>query len=143
MWFFESGSSDFLGTLLEHAVQIYRGVLQHLVTHVGVDIGGSLVVCGRQSSYDTNESRKNTRQTFGEDYDGGEMDASIVGTQMMYMATELGLGTLWARGYNAWQFHITMGLPEDIRVVFPLDVGYSAENSVNRHTLIVLIVWGW
>jgi len=88
-----------------------------------------LLVC-----YDANESRKNTPQTFGEDYDGGEMDACIVGTQMMYMATELGLGTLWARGFNATQIHDVMGLPENIRVSFLLDVGYPAENSVNRHT---------
>lgn len=88
-----------------------------------------LLVC-----YDANESWKNTPQTFGEDYDGGEMDACIVGTQMMYMATELGLGTLWARGFNATQIHDVMGLPENIRVSFLLDVGYPAEGSVNRHT---------
>lgn len=88
-----------------------------------------LLVC-----YDANESWKNTPQTFGEDYDGGEMDACIVGTQMMYMATELGLGTLWARGFNARQIHDIMGLPENIRVSFLLDVGYPAEGSVNRHT---------
>jgi len=88
-----------------------------------------LLVC-----YDANESWKNTPQTFGEDYAGGEMDACIVGTQMMYMATELGLGTLWARGFNATQIHDVMGLPENIRVSFLLDVGYPAENSVNRHT---------
>ena len=56
----------------------------------------SLLVC-----YDKNESWKNTLKTFGEEYEGGEMDACIVGTQMMNMATELGLGTLWARGFNA------------------------------------------
>lgn len=88
-----------------------------------------LLVC-----YDVNESWKNTPRTFGEDYDGGEMDACIVGTQMMYMATELGLGTLWARGFNARQIHDVMGLPENIRVSFMLDVGYPAEGSVNRHT---------
>ena len=69
-----------------------------------------------------------------EDYDGGEMDACIVGTQMMYMATELGLGTLWARGFNATQIHDVMGLPENIIVSFLLDVGYPAEGSVNHHT---------
>ena len=35
-----------------------------------------LMVC-----YDKNESWKNTPKTFGENYDGGEMDACIVGTQ--------------------------------------------------------------
>ena len=72
------------------------------------------------------------------------MDASIVGTQMMYMATELGLGTLWARGYNAGQFHITMGLPEDIRVVFSfgrwLFSGELCESSyINSPNRLVMV----
>lgn len=89
----------------------------------------SLLVC-----YDRNESWKNTPKTFGEDYDGGEMDACIVGTQMMNMATELGLGTLWARGFNAQQIHDAFDLPENIVVSFLLDIGYPASGSVNRHT---------
>lgn len=89
-----------------------------------------LMVC-----YDKNESWKNTPKTFGESYDGGEMDACIVGTQMMNMATELGLGTLWARGFNAQAIHDAFGLPDHIVVSFLLDVGYPSEQSVNRHTL--------
>ena len=88
-----------------------------------------LLVC-----YDRNESWKNTVKTFGEDYDGGEMDACIVGTQMMNMATELGLGTLWARGFNSQKIHDAFDLPENIVVSFILDVGYPSEKSVNRHT---------
>lgn len=88
-----------------------------------------LLVC-----YDKNESWKNTQKTFGENYDGGEMDACIVGTQMMNMATELGLGTLWARGFNAQKIHDAFDLPENIVVSFLLDIGYPASNSVNRHT---------
>ena len=89
----------------------------------------SLLVC-----YDKNESWKNTLKTFGEEYEGGEMDACIVGTQMMNMATELGLGTLWARGFNAQQIHDAFDLPENIVVSFLLNVGYPAANSANRHT---------
>lgn len=88
-----------------------------------------LLVC-----YDKTESWKNTKKTFGEDYDGGEMDACIVGTQMMNMATELGLGTLWARGFNAQTIHDAFGLPENIVVSFLLDIGYPASGSANRHT---------
>lgn len=87
-----------------------------------------LLVC-----YDKNESWKSTPDTFGEDYDGGEMDACIVGAQMMNMATELGLGTLWARGFSTKQVHELFGLPENIAVSYFLDVGYPAEDSVNRH----------
>lgn len=89
----------------------------------------SLLVC-----YEKNESWKNTLKTFGEDYDGGEMDACIVGTQMMNMATELGHGTLWARGFNSQQIHDGFDLPENIVVSFLLDVGYPASGSINRHT---------
>lgn len=88
-----------------------------------------LLVC-----YDKNVSWKSTPKTYGEDYDGGEMDACIVGTQMMYMATELGPGTLWARGFSTKQVHKLFGLPENIVVSYFLDVGYPAENNVNRHT---------
>ena len=84
-----------------------------------------LLVC-----YDAAESWKNTPETFGEDYDSGEMDATIVGTQMMDMAADLGLGTLWARGFNARQVHELFELPENVRVCFFLDVGYPAEETV-------------
>ena len=98
------------------------------VTRMTYNAPVSLLVC-----YDNNESWKNTQKSFGEDYDGGEMDACIVGTQMMNMATELGLGTLWARGFNAQQIHDVFDLPENIVVSFLLDVGYPAASSVNRH----------
>ena len=88
-----------------------------------------LLVC-----YDRNKSWKNTVKTFGEEYDGGEMDACIVGTQMMNMATELGLGTLWARGFSAKQIHDVFDLPENIVVSFILDIGYPSERSVKGHT---------
>ena len=87
-----------------------------------------LLVC-----YDKERSWKSTPETFGEYYDSGEMDACIVGTQMMNMATELGLGTLWVRGFHAQQVHDAFELPDNIVVSFFLDVGYPAENSVNRH----------
>ena len=79
--------------------------------------------------YDINESWKNTPDTYGDDYDSGEMDACIVGAQMMNMATDLGLGTLWARGFNAREVHDLFGLPENVRVAFFLDVGYPAEET--------------
>ena len=53
---------------------------------------------------------------------------------MMNMATELGIGTLWERGFNAQQIHDAFSLPENIVVSFLLDIGYPASDSVNRHT---------
>lgn len=88
-----------------------------------------LLVC-----YDETISWKNTPETFGEYYEGGEMDATIAGTQMMNMATELGLGTLWSRGFDSKKVHDAFDLPANIRVSFILDVGYPAENSTNPHT---------
>lgn len=45
------------------------------------------------------------------------MDAAISGTQMMNMATELGLGTLWARGFDSKKVHDAFDLPANIRVL--------------------------
>ena len=88
-----------------------------------------LLIC-----YDQTISWKSTPDTFGEDYDSGEMDACIVGTQMMYMATELGLGTLWVRGFNTEQVHKLFDLPDNIIVSYFLDIGYPSNSSVNPHT---------
>lgn len=88
-----------------------------------------LLVC-----YDESVSWKNTPETFGEYYEGGEMDATIVGTQMMNMATELGLGTLWARGFDSRKVHDAFNFPANIRISFILDVGYPDENIINPHT---------
>ena len=79
----------------------------------------SLVVC-----YDVDEVWHNKRE---EGYDSGEMDASIVCDEMMLQATELGLATLWARGYRAADIAEALDVPENLRVVCMLDLGYAAE----------------
>lgn len=91
-----------------------------------------LLVC-----YDTSISYKNTADTAYVNYDGGEVDASIVVTSMMYQATELGLGTLWARGFDAQKIIDAFDLPENLHVVCLLDIGYPAEDSKpsERHEL--------
>ena len=88
-----------------------------------------LMVC-----YDENESYKNasdTAYTFypGGHYDGGEVDAAIVTTAMMFQATELGLGTLWARGYDAAKIIEAFDLPKNLHLVCLLDVGYPAADA--------------
>ena len=67
---------------------------------------------------------------FGEDYDVGEMDASIVTSAMMMQATELGVGSLWVRGYNTQNILNEFPLPENIVPVCLLDLGYPAEDCV-------------
>lgn len=63
------------------------------------------------------------------DYNSGEQDAAIVADHMQLMATELGLGTLWARGFDAKAVSEALGLPESSHLVMLLDLGYPAEES--------------
>lgn len=76
--------------------------------------------------YDSETSWKADR--FGKpDYDGGEVDGAIVTTTMMMEATELGLGTLWVRGFNSAKAHEVFELPENVHVACFLVLGYADE----------------
>ncbi len=90
-----------------------------------------LMVC-----YDKNKSYKNTIDTKYIGYDGGETDASIVVSAMMMEATELGLGTLWARGYDSKKIFDAFPEIKDLELVCLLDIGYPSEDSApsERHT---------
>ena len=89
----------------------------------------ALLVC-----YDSDESWKATN--FGEpDYDGGEVDAAIVTTAMMMEATDLGVGTLWVRGFNAPKAAEVFELPTNIHPVCFLVLGYPTETVLAKpHT---------
>ena len=84
-----------------------------------------LMVC-----YDKAQSYKNTADTRYAGYDGGEVDAAIVTTAMMMEATELGLGTLWARGFNAQDIYDAFPEIAGLELVCLLDIGYPAPDSV-------------
>ena len=62
---------------------------------------------------------------YNDEHECGDMDASIVTTTMMMQATELGLNTLWARGFNAVEIARGFELPENLKVSCLLDVGYA------------------
>lgn len=64
-------------------------------------------------------------RNYNDDHDCGDMDASIVTTTMMMQATELGLNTLWARGFNALEVARGFELSENLKVSCLLDVGYA------------------
>jgi len=81
-------------------------------------------------AYDTTVSWKNKREPG---YDSGEMDASIIATHMMLQAQELGLGTLWARGYKTEDIVNAFNIPSHIKPVMLLDLGYPAEESKPAH----------
>lgn len=84
----------------------------------------AMLVC-----YDDTVSWKSTIDTFGEEYEGGEVDAAIVTTAMMLEATELGLGTLWVRGFAASKVSEVFELPDNIHPVCFLVLGYASEKS--------------
>lgn len=81
--------------------------------------------------YDKNISAK--ADPWGETYDLGESDAVIVATSMMYAAEDVGIGTLWTRGFNSRNVANALGLPDNIEIVCLLDLGYSACEPAPKH----------
>ena len=57
------------------------------------------------------------------------MDCSIVTTQMMLQAQELGLGTCWVCWFDTALTKQTFGIPENEEVFALLPLGYPAEVS--------------
>lgn len=88
------------------------------LTRMTYNAGLVLVVC-----YDTNISWKSAN--YNDEFDAGDMDASIVTTHMALAAKELGLDTLWARAFNAADVAKAFHLPENVKVACLLDVGYA------------------
>ena len=62
-------------------------------------------------------------------YNTAEMDVSIVCDHMQLAATEVGLGTLWVRGYNTQVLLDAFDLPEGVVPICLLDVGYPAADA--------------
>ncbi|MGN0728799.1 nitroreductase family protein [Treponema sp.] len=91
-----------------------------------------LMVC-----YDSKASYKNNADRHFPGYDGGETDAAIVTAAMMMEATDLGLGTLWARGYDSQTIYDAFPEISGLELVCLLDIGYPAEDSEpsERHSL--------
>ena len=80
-----------------------------------------LLVC-----YDETIVWKNARE---EGYNTGEQDAAIVASSMMFEAEELGIHSLWIRGFNSKVVSETFELPENIKPVMMLALGYPSEKS--------------
>ena len=79
--------------------------------------------------YDLNEVWKNPGDRYFAAYNSGEQDASIAATTMMYEAEELGIHTIWIRGFDSKTAADTFGLPENIIPVMMLGLGYPTEKS--------------
>ncbi|WP_028857677.1 nitroreductase family protein [Psychrilyobacter atlanticus] len=65
-----------------------------------------------------------------DDKDMGEVDASIVATQMMLEITNLNLGTTWVGHFDPQKIRDIFSLPENIIPVALFPVGYPHEKSV-------------
>ena len=63
------------------------------------------------------------------DYNSGEQDASIAATTMMYEAEELGVHSVWLRGFDAKTAAEVFELPENIIPVMMFAMGYPSERS--------------
>ncbi len=67
---------------------------------------------------------------FVEGYNSGEMDVSIVCTHMMLEAEELGLGSVWVLLFDPNKVREAFHLPDNIKPICLLPVGYPAQNAV-------------
>ena len=88
----------------------------------------ALLVC-----YDLNEVWKNPNDRYFENYNCGEQDCSIVAANMMYQAEELGVHSLWIRGFDARDVADVFSLPENHVPVMMLALGYPSEKSHPAH----------
>lgn len=62
-------------------------------------------------------------------YSTADMDGSIVCTHMMLEAWDLGIGSVWVRGFDSRELAKAFDLPEHIKPVCLLPVGYPSETS--------------
>ena len=87
-----------------------------------------LLVC-----YDKNTVWKNPKDRCYEEYNCGEQDASIVAASMMFQAEELGVHSLWIRGFDSKDVIDVFDLPENEVPVMFLALGYPSEQSHPAH----------
>ena len=70
------------------------------------------------------------------DHSSYEMDASIVATHLMLMATNLGLDNIWIEMFDREKLISLFSLEENIEPVCLIPIGYKAEDcpeSINHH----------
>ena len=61
--------------------------------------------------------------------DSGDVDASIVTTQMMLECADLGIGTCWVGHFNPVALRRAFNIPSAYEPVAILDMGYPAEGA--------------
>ena len=74
--------------------------------------------------YNLREVWTNPGDRYYRNYNSGEQDACIAATTMMYEAEELGVHTIWIRGFDSKTVADTFDLPEHMIPVMLLGLGY-------------------
>ena len=88
------------------------------ITRMAYNAPVVLMVC-----YD--EPKCYTAEKYNDSFNSGIMDASIVTTSMMMEATDLGLATLLARGFNASEIEKAFAFPDNLKLACRLDIAYA------------------
>ena len=83
-----------------------------------------LLVC-----YDLDTVWKALQDRMFYNYNSGEQDASIAATTMMYEAEELGVHSVWLRGFDARTVSEVFELPENIIPVMMFAMGYPSAQA--------------
>lgn len=94
------------------------------VTHFHYNVPLMILVC-----YDTREVWTNPGDRWYRNYNSGEQDASIAAATMMYEAEELGIHTIWIRGFDSQTVAEVFDLPEYMIPVMMLGLGYPNEKA--------------
>ncbi|MBR3196792.1 MAG: nitroreductase family protein [Clostridia bacterium] len=72
---------------------------------------------------------RNPQDRYYRNYNSGEEDASIAAATMMYEAEELGVHSVWLRGFDSAAVAETFDLPENMIPVMMFAMGYPNERS--------------
>ena len=94
------------------------------VTHFHYNAPLMILVC-----YDAATVWRNPGDRWYQNSNSGEQDASIAATTMMYEAEELGIHTIWIRGFDSQTVSEAFGLPDNMVPVMMLGLGYPAAQS--------------
>lgn len=79
--------------------------------------------------YDRDTAWRNPGDRRYDNYCSGEQDATIVAATLMYEAEELGVHSVWLRGFDSLQVAETFGLPENHIPVMMFAMGYPSDKS--------------
>ncbi len=79
--------------------------------------------------YDVETAWRNPRDRWYDNYCSGEQDATIVATTMMYEAEELGVHSVWLRGFDSQQVAEALNLPKNHIPAMMFAMGYPSEIS--------------